>query len=1318
MMTTGNQPNDPQRSEIDDLVDRFESAWQQGQPPAIEDYLPRDQLQRQAVLVELVHVDLERRLARGGSAGVEEYLEKYPFLAQDRALVMDLIASEYRLRKRRDPGVTVSAFVERFPLYRDEIRQCLADPPRTRRRFQAHLNCPHCNTPIEIVTENPDEDILCPSCGSSFRIDRDHTQSWSKDALPRLGKFELIEAVGRGACGTVYRARDTQLQRIVALKVPRSGRLATDEDLDRFVREARNAAQLQHAGIVPVYEVGHSDTFPYIVSEYVEGVTLADALTARRFGSRESAKLVAQVAAALEHAHAQGVVHRDLKPSNIMLTADGSPRVMDFGLAKRDAGEVTMTIEGQVLGTPAYMSPEQASGQAHHVDGRSDVYSLGGILYELLTGELPFRGNQRMILHQVLHDEPRSPRSLNDRIPRDLETICLKAMAKEPPRRYQTARAMAEDLALFLTGQPITARPVGRLDRTWRWCKRNPVVAGLSACLLTALVAGATISTYFAVDAVQQKDQALFERARALAERNRADENARQKEAAALDANRRRAEALTAQEEAERQKRLAESHAEQATRESLSAQNVVNFLVNLFRSSDPIGLQGTGFRRDAEVAGTVKILDVLARGEEGIQKQLENEPVLRTKIMRTLGEVYLSLGEFDHSEKLLRDALRIQKDQLPATDPDQALAHFDLGWCLHLKSRYAEAETEYRVALDLQQRLPESTPRKPLLLAATEFHLAWLLADNGHKDGEVERLFRDAIALRKQNLPPNDPDISIAEFGLYAMLWNRGEGELLKEFTRSPSVGLDFKLQCYAQWIAAQRARSQMDYAGAVKTYQSLVETASRHLPPNHPVTGLLLADMAGLYQEKGDYADGEKVADQAFGILQRSVGPHARLIDPLRVYAEAMERQGAYVKAARAFRDAATIADLRNPGAADFLRVQLMLCLARQGKHDEALLEYKAVKKPDDMGVNRAVGHVFRELGDYQPAIDHYRRALNLASAGNDAFHELEFSIEVADCLRDLGLYDESRKMRDATKLKFAQVLSADILESLPRHNYGLLSHCAKLCLDFGEPQRARRALELAMEAERKFRKQPADHPAVAMRKIEIATAWRQSGNLAAAQEECRQALDMLTRHLGESHALVAECMLKLSRILVAQGQFDAGVEIDRRAIQVLRKLADPPLLWLASAEMQLAEALGSQGQRADAVAALQAAVGQLRVMPALHPDKLDATVALGRALLAAENVEQAKRLASDARNELCDKLPHRSFRLAQLDEILAGCLLREKNLAEPSRRMRNLSTSCAMHLAKMTRERNASSRGCKQRTARWTAPPSSSRCHRAGGR
>ncbi|HET6882546.1 MAG TPA: protein kinase [Pirellulales bacterium] len=306
----------------------------------------------------------------------------------------------------------------------------------------------------------------------------------------RLGKFELLEELGAGSFGIVYRARDSELDRLVAIKLLRAGRLASQSDLDRFMREARSAAQLKHPGIVSLYEIGQtSEGASYLIEEFVAGTTLAAHLEKQRLAPRQAAELVSQVADALDYAHRHGVIHRDIKPSNIMLDEAYRPHLMDFGLAKRAIDEL-VTPDGEVLGTPAYLSPEQAAGDSHGVDARSDVYSLGVVLYEALTGERPFRGNRRMLLLQVLDDEPRPPRRLNDRIPRDLETICLRAMAKSPAKRYQTAGELADDLRRYLRGDAIHARPASRLERLRHWCRRNPLAASLLVAVSVGSVAG------------------------------------------------------------------------------------------------------------------------------------------------------------------------------------------------------------------------------------------------------------------------------------------------------------------------------------------------------------------------------------------------------------------------------------------------------------------------------------------------------------------------------------------------------------------------------------------------------------------------------------------------------------------------------------------------------------------------------------------------------------------------------------------------------------------------------------------------------------
>ncbi len=501
-----NAPADWQCHE--DLLWQFEHAWRCGNRPDIAEYLEQVNVEdRDYCLRELVMMDLEYQWNDGRESYVEDYLVRFPQLAVPADGYDGLLAEELRARRRVGKLPTAKERERRFPhdlqrfdailtsVVAEEIGSGSADEPTTRK--------------VGLVFESR----RLQADGDSHRSDRRDANESRVTSLGlhegfAFGHYVLREQVGKGAFAVVWRASDLSLHRNVAVKVLRKERLSDESAVSRMVREARAAARVQHPSIVQVYDVGEIGDVPYIVSQYVNGPSLRQSIQQRHYDQREAAELARRIAIGLDHAHRLGIVHRDVKPANILLTPDGRPMIADFGLAHEDHNnDPTLTQAGDILGSPAFMAPEQARGDIHLIDARTDVYAVGAILYELLTGLRPFSGGTASVIHAVIHERALAPRKANPKLDRDLETIVLKCMEKEPQDRYHSARLLADDLQRYLAGDSIVARPAGSTERIWKWTRRNPRSATLVVCLV-ALV-GFLLGAGFQLRAVRvQRDRA------------------------------------------------------------------------------------------------------------------------------------------------------------------------------------------------------------------------------------------------------------------------------------------------------------------------------------------------------------------------------------------------------------------------------------------------------------------------------------------------------------------------------------------------------------------------------------------------------------------------------------------------------------------------------------------------------------------------------------------------------------------------------------------------------------------------------------------
>jgi len=666
--------------------------------------------------------------------------------------------------------------------------------------------------------------------------------------------YEILGELGRGGMGVVYQARQVKLNRVVALKMILTGSHAGAADLARFRTEAEAVASLQHTNIVQIFEVGEHEGRPFFSLEHVEGGSLAGT----PLSAGAAARLVETLARAMHAAHQRGIIHRDLKPGNILLTADGTPKISDFGLAKRLNMDTGQTQSGALMGTPSYMAPEQARGEAREIGPAADVYALGAILYECLTGRPPFLAATAFdTIRQVINEEPVPPRRFQSKTPRNLETICVKCLEKKPARRYASAHELAEDLRRFQAKEPIRARPAGRLERCWRWCHRNPAVAALAATLclvVTGAFAGLT-SLWLQADA--ERTAAEWERATAIAERTRAETFA--------------ADAAREQEHAKEKSRQANAEAVKATR-------IARVLTDMFQATDPLGLNGAPLLA-MNTGETLTAREILDRATERIARDLREEPDVRAKLLDTLGGVYCTLGLPERAAPLLEEAISVWRRLLPADHPDLAGTLHNLGWLYHQRGDYVKAEGYYREAVAARRK------QGGLPLSTSLFTLAWLLTDM-EDFAAAEKTFQEVIALRLQQFGPNHRDVAVARMGLASLYVNQGKFQaavtpslqaiaILRKVDGQQSLAESIAL--FQRGLLARElpplAGTLLGLGGAEQAQQLLqrcLELTRKIMGDHHPYTALVLHELAQTQEKLQKYEEAEHSYQEALRIGRR----------------------------------------------------------------------------------------------------------------------------------------------------------------------------------------------------------------------------------------------------------------------------------------------------------------------------------------------------------------------------------------------------------------------------------------------------------------
>jgi eukaryotic-like serine/threonine-protein kinase len=707
----------------------------------------------------------------------------------------------------------------------------------------------------------------------------------------RIGRYRILRLLGEGGMGAVYEAEQAFPQRTVALKVIRAG-YANSEMIRRFENEAQALGRLQHPGIAQIYEAGTAETpfgrQPYLAMELVRGQSLLEYCHTRRLDLGQRLELMAKICDAVQHAHQRALIHRDLKPANILVDESGQPHVLDFGVARLTDSDAYVTLQtnfGQIVGTLAYMSPEQVLGDPAEIDTRSDVYALGMILYEVLAGKPPYAIGRQLteVVRTIREEEPTALRAVNRAYRGDIEIIVGKALEKDKTRRYASAAELAADLRRHLHDEPIMARPPSASYQLRKFARRHKALVLSAAVVFVVLVAGVVTSTWQAVKA-------------------------------------RRAEAM-------------------ARQQSAIAQAVTDFLQHDVLAQASANAQaGQSARPDPDL----KVRTALDRAAVRIDGKFGTQPEVEAAIRETMGRTYAELAQYAESRKQLEHTLELERRIWGPEDPRTLSTQNQLGRTAWHEGKFAEAERLLGGALEIQRKV--LGPEHPDTLFCMN-NLGNVYRAQG-KDGQAEAVYSRNLEIQRRVLGPEHPDTVISMNNLANVYWSRGKyGEAETLYSRNLEIqrrvlGPEHPDTLLSMGNLADTYVRQGKHAQAEPLFSQTLEISRRVLGPEHPRTLAVLADVASMHQRRGEFALAEDLAAQVLAGRRRALGSgHPDTAPSAPDLALAYVSQGKFVEGERLAREALAINEGNEPDVWQRFRAKSLLgaSLAGQRRFGEA---------------------------------------------------------------------------------------------------------------------------------------------------------------------------------------------------------------------------------------------------------------------------------------------------------------------------------------------------------------------------------------------